>query len=57
MNLHEFSTNLHDLAIPAEAREWEMYWRNRIASRIRVHMKNEQCECELYKKIITLVYE
>jgi len=55
---------LYELAIPPEAREWEMYWRNRIASRIEANMHDEcristhMCNvCEHYNEIIALIYQ
>ena len=55
---------LYELSIPVEARPYEMYWRNRIASRIEANMHDEcrasthMCNvCEHYKEIIVLIYQ
>ena len=55
---------LYELSIPVEARPYEMYWRNRIASRIEANMHDEcragthRCNsCEYYKEIIALIYQ
>ena len=56
--------NLHTQRVPAEAREWEFYWKNRLASKIYSQMHPEclagthWCNtCHEYRIIANMIRE
>jgi len=56
--------NLHELAIPPEARPWESYWKNRISSKLYAQMHNDclrkgsDCSsCEIIRHMTLLIME